>query len=64
MEFDDAKLTEPARKDTRKIQQITLRPSLRAEIEQRRGKITRSEWIEQAIREKLLREGWTGASHD
>ena len=57
MNFDDPK---PA-PDTRKLQQITLRPSLREEIERRRGKITRSEWIERAIREKIAREDKTNA---
>lgn len=52
MNFDDPKPPP----DTRKMQQITLRPSLREEIERRRGKITRSEWIERAIREKIARE--------
>lgn len=52
MNFDEPKPSP----DTRKMQQITLRPSLREEIERRRGKITRSEWIERAIREKIARE--------
>lgn len=44
LSFDD-----PKPDDKRKMQQIFLRPSLRAEIENRRGKLSRSAWIERAI---------------
>lgn len=44
LSFDD-----PKPDDKRKMQQIFLRPSLRAEIENRRGKLSRSAWIELAI---------------
>lgn len=60
MNFDDPKPP----KDTRIMQQITLRPSLREEIERRRGKFNRSEWIERAIREKIAREDRTDAPPD
>ena len=35
--------------DKRKMQQIFLRPSLRTEIDKRRGNLSRSSWIERAI---------------
>lgn len=47
--FDDPA---PAR-DTRKMLTIYLRPSLKIEIDRARGKLTRSEWFELAIVEKL-----------
>lgn len=43
--FDDPKPPP----DTRKQQIVYLRPSLRERIEQQRGRLTRSEWIERAI---------------
>lgn len=46
--------------DTRRMQLITLRPSLKAEIEKRRGKLSRSAWIERAIVEKIAREPFLG----
>lgn len=52
LSFDDPKPPP----DTRKMQLITLRPSLKAEIEKRRGKLSRSAWIERAIVEKIARD--------
>lgn len=51
LSFDD-----PKPDDKRRMQQIFLRPSLREEIEQRRGKLSRSAWIERAIYAQLARE--------
>ena len=52
--------SEPADKskppEKRRMQQIFLLPSLKAEIDERRGEYSRSRWIEQAIWEKLLRD--------
>lgn len=45
MNFDDPKPT----REVRKQQLITLLPSLKASIDQRRGRLSRSEWIERAI---------------
>lgn len=53
MNFDDPK-PEP---DTRKMQTIFLRPTLKDAIDARRGSLSRSAWIERAIIEKLAREG-------
>ncbi len=51
LSFDD-----PKPDDKRKMQQIFLRPSLREEIEKRRGKLSRSAWIERAIYAQIARE--------
>lgn len=51
LSFDDPKPP----KDKRKMQQIFLRPSLREEIDKRRGEVSRSEWIERAIQAALRR---------
>lgn len=48
LSFDDDKP-----RDKRVMQTIYLAPSLKAEIDRLRGKITRSEWIERAIVAKL-----------
>ena len=45
MNFDDPK---PA-SDRRVQQLIYLRPSLKEQIDNRRGKLSRSEWIERAV---------------
>jgi hypothetical protein len=45
LSFDDPK----PEADTRKMQQISLRPSLKAKIDAERGRMSRSEWIERAI---------------
>jgi hypothetical protein len=50
--FDDPKPPP----DTRVQQIIFLRPSLKAEIDKRRGAQTRSAWIELAIRAALKRD--------
>lgn len=49
LSFDDPK---PVR-EKRVIQQIFLLPSLKKTIDVHRGKISRSEWIEHAIRAYL-----------
>lgn len=51
LSFDDPK---PPR-DTRVPKTIFIRPSLRDEIDDLRGRTSRSEWIEVAIRERLAR---------
>lgn len=53
LSFDDPK-PDP---DTRKMQLIYLRPSLKAEIEKVRGALSRSQWIERAVQAQLRREG-------
>lgn len=53
LSFDDPKPVP----EKRKMQLIYLRPSLRAEIEKVRGKVSRSEWIERAVCAQLKREG-------
>lgn len=53
LSFDDPKPVV----EKRKMQQIFLRPSLKAEIDRVRGKVPRSEWIERAIYAALKREG-------
>lgn len=45
LSFDDPK----PEKDTRRMQQISLRPSLKTKIDNERGRMSRSEWIERAI---------------
>ncbi len=52
LSFDDPKPPE----DKRKMQTIFLRPTLKAAIDQRRGKLSRSDWIERAIRAALARD--------
>lgn len=42
--------------DRRQMQQIFLRPSIKAEIDQRRGNLTRSVWIERAVLAAIARE--------
>lgn len=44
-------------REKRKQQQIFLLPSLKREIDEVRGKVSRSEWIERAIVAQLAREG-------
>lgn len=44
LSFDD-----PKPDDTRKMQQISLRPSLKTRIDNTRGRLSRSEWIERAV---------------
>ncbi len=52
LSFDDEK---PKPKPEKRMPQtIFLLPSLRAEIDRRRGKVTRSAWIEGAIRIRIL----------
>lgn len=51
MSFDDPK----PQAEKRKMQLIYLLPSLRDEIDAKRGKLSRSEWIERAIKAALTR---------
>jgi hypothetical protein len=52
MNFDDPKPPQ----DTRIMQMIYLRPSLKERIDLARGALSRSAWIEEAIRAKLATE--------
>ena len=52
MNFDDPKPPP----DTRIMQMIYLRPSLKERIDLARGALSRSAWIEEAIRAKLATE--------
>jgi len=52
LSFDDPK---PPR-EVRKMQTIFLLPSLKREIDRRRGRLSRSEWIERAILAQLARD--------
>ena len=52
LSFDDPK---PA-PDTRRQQFIFLRPSIKAEIDKVRGKMSRSEWIKRAVLRELRRD--------
>lgn len=49
LSFDDPKPS----KDTRKQVLVFIRPSVKDRIDEARGKLSRSEWIERAVLEKL-----------